>query len=192
MNINHEQKLDKSFKWSLILGGVVLLTIIIGVTTENNNKETQPNIVQPQISELQNIQNESISIQTEKVEDYLIKIKNLGEECRKGDIYIRNIGQHDGVALTNIAFAQAIYESVLERIQQLKVPIEGQYVQANFFEATQTGLNGIKMMQLGYEKQPIDEDKIWQGLEIYGQSMLSLTRMNEEILNLVKEELGLE
>ena len=191
MNTNHKQKLDKSFKWPLIFGGVILLMIIIGITAGNDDEESQPNATQSQISEPQNIQNELTPKQKE-IKDYLIEIRNLSEECSRGDIHIiESSYEHSGIKLAKVSSAQVVYEVVLEKTQQLKVPIEGQYIQVNFLEATQTGLNGIKMMQLGYEKQPIDEDEIWQGLEIYGKAMLSLARMNEEILQ-IKEEFDLE
>ena len=140
-------------------------------------------------------QEEELTSKQKEVKNYLLEIRDLGEKGRQGDMRIDQAGRqigldNAGMALSNVSSAQAIYESVLGKTQQLEVPIECQSIQANFIEATQTGLRGIKIMREGLEELPMDKNKMWQGLEIYGKAMLSLARTTEEILK-VKEAFNL-
>ncbi|MBU4056494.1 hypothetical protein KJ695_01115, partial [Patescibacteria group bacterium] len=60
-----------------------------------------------------------------------------------------------------------------------------------FIESVQYQLSGVKTIREGLEEGPINEKKLWQGLEILNKGMLPLARSTEEI-NKLKTKVGLE
>ena len=99
--------------------------------------------------------------------------------------------QSGGLTLPYAVSAQVIFESVLEEAKLLKVPPGGEKVKSYFLESVRYQLTGVENMRLGLESTPMNEGKMWQGLETYNKSMLSTARCTEEI-NKLRAKVGLE
>lgn len=173
-------------KWGWIIGGVVLLIIIIA---SGGEEQSIPITTQPQVKNIQQeTQVKELTSEQKEVESFLTEIGILAIESGKGNDNVEKMGiefQHNAVS------AQLIFESVLEEAKKLNVPLGGESVKNYFIESVQYQLNGVKTIREGLETAPINEKKLWEGLETYNKAMLATARSTEEI-NKLKTKIGLK
>lgn len=185
-----------------MVGGLILMivlvlpdspAVVIDTGTKSDSIETQAiQVNQPQPPETQ--KDEEFTKEQEAVADFLAEIAGLNLKANKGNDEITKLGkglQSGGLTLPYAVSAQLIFEAVLEEARGLKVPSGGEKVKSYFIEGAQYQLTGVESIRAGLESAPMNESKMWQGLETYNKSMLSTARCTEEI-NKLKAKVGLK
>ena len=181
-------------KWAWIIGGIILLVTIISITG-GDEEQSVPTIVQPQVKDVQRqTQEKELTPEQKEVKSFLAEIGIFTIKSGKGNDDVQKMGgelQRNGLPLPYAISAQLIFESVLEEAKKIKVPSGGESVKNYFIESIQYQIDGVKTIREGLEAGPINEKKLWQGLETYNKAMLSTARSTEEI-NKLKAQLGLQ
>lgn len=178
----------------LIIGGIIVLIVIISIASGSSEEQFVSTTIQPQVKDVQQeTQEKELTPEQKEIEVFLTGIGILTIKSGKGNDDVEKVGielQRNGLPLPHVISAQLIFESVLEETKKIKVPLGGEGVKKYFIESIQYQLSGIKTIREGLEVSPINEKKLWEGLETYNKAMLSTARSTEEISKL-KTKVGL-
>ena len=94
------------------------------------------------------------------------------------------------LAINFVKSAEQEYESAIEQLQQLQVPIDGEDYFDNAYNWLSYRLDGVVLMREGLEKFPVDHDKISEGMSLWGKGKIFWEQLELEIDS--KPELKLE
>jgi len=191
MNINNLLK----NKWRWIIGGIILFLILILFKIGNKKEIELIQVPQSQIMHRE-ISEEELILKQKEIKEYLFEIEKLKASLDDAEILIGKAVQQlqkkeVGLAFVTCIDVRLIYESIIEKLQGMKIPTEGSIVQSYFLESVQFLLDGVKMGCSGLEKVPIDEDIIWQGVELRDKAIFPMSKEIEEI-NKLKERFDLK
>ncbi|MBU3965592.1 hypothetical protein KKA96_04415, partial [Patescibacteria group bacterium] len=165
------------------------------IIASGGEEQSVPAATQSQVNNVQQeTQVKELTPEQKEVKSFLTEIGILTIKSGKGTDDVGKAGvelQSNGLPLPYIISSQLILESVLEEAKKIKVPSGGESVKNYFIESVQYQLSGVKTIREGLEEGPINEKKLWQGLEILNKGMLPLARSTEEI-NKLKAKVGLQ